>query len=185
VKEKILQLLGSGLAPVVVANAVGCDASYVSQLLGQEEFALEVARLRCQGVEKDLNRDNKYDTLEDKLLEKLENVLPFMMKPREILEALKVVNTAKRRAHVGQQTESGKTIHVHLQLPPSALAHFSLNHNNEVIEVAGRVLTNMPAAILMKSLEAKNEAANERERAPALKLSTKQVERAIVTPNDV
>lgn len=184
-QDKILQLLGSGLAPSVVANAVGCTPAYISQLLAQEEFALAVAELRCKGVERDVSRDNKYDALEDKLLEKLENIMPFLAKPRDVLEAIKTVNGAKRRAQVGQSVDSAKTIHVHLQLPPAALARFSFNDNKEVIEVEGRVLANMPAANLIKSLEEKKEAENDRGRSPPLKLGVKQAERSVVTVDDV
>jgi hypothetical protein len=36
--EKIKELLGSGLSNDVVASAVGCDPSYVSQLMSNETF---------------------------------------------------------------------------------------------------------------------------------------------------
>lgn len=184
-QDKILKLLGSGLAPAVVATTVGCEPSYISQLLASESFALEVAKLRCADIEEDLARDNKYDQLEDKLLEKLNNVLVFMVRPRDILQAIQVINNAKRRSLGSNQSPNeGKTVHVHLSLPVSVIQQFQLNKENEVISVEGRVLANMPAATLMKSLEDKR-AQNEQKSMPTLKLSSKQAERAIITPDQV
>jgi DNA-binding CsgD family transcriptional regulator len=184
-QDKILRLLGSGLAPAVVATTVGCNPSYISQLLENESFALEVAKIRCEDIEQDLARDDKYDRLEDKLVDKLENVLAFMVKPRDILLAIQVINNAKRRSSGNSLAPNeGRAIHVHLSLPVTVVKQFQLNKENEVIEVEGRTLTNMPAANLMKSLEDKR-AQNEQRSAPALKLSSKQIERAIITPDQV
>lgn len=153
-KDRILKMLGNGLSASVVAQAVGCDPSYISQLMQDEVFALEVAKLRCMEVEEEIARDNKYDQLEDLLLEKLENILPMLMRPRDILEALTRVNAAKRRATVGQPQDLGqKTTIVQLILPQVAISKFQLNSQGEVIEVGNRPLINLPAAELLKSLE--------------------------------
>jgi hypothetical protein len=155
-KDRILALLGNKLSPIVVARTVGCDPSYISQLMGQDDFALEVAKRRCEGVEKDVTRDNKYDELEDALLEKLEDLLPYMLKPEIVLNALTRINSAKRRATVGiAEGDAGKTTIINLILPVQAIARFQLSQESEVIQVGDRPLVNMPAAVLMKSLEDK------------------------------
>ena len=73
-RDKILKLLGQGLTPQLVATAVGCEPSYVSQLLSEEAFALEVAQARCANLEEATDRDKKYDKLEDAFLQKLEAI---------------------------------------------------------------------------------------------------------------
>lgn len=183
-KDKILKLLGSGLAPSVVSSAVGCDPSYVSRLLADQDFALEVAKLRCAEVEKGILTDEKYDLLENKLLEKLENVLTFMVRPRDILEAIRVINAAKRRATPGLVAESGPSKIINLTIPIAVVAKFQLNGTGEVVEIEGRTLTNLPAATLMKSLETKK-AENEQRSAPPLKLGVEQAKRAIITEDHV
>lgn len=183
-KDRILNLLGQGIAPVIVAQTVGCNPSYISQLLQEEEFALAVAKLRCEGIEKEVNRDNKYDALEDKLLEKLENVLPFMLKPRDILDALTRINAAKRRATVGvSETGTGKTTIINLTLPTIVVQKYQTNQNNEVIDVSGRALINLPPQTLLKSLE--NLEAKDATPPPLPKLSSEQVKRAAITEDSV
>lgn len=154
-RERILQLLGSGLAPVVVAQTVGCDPSYISQLLSEEQFAMEVAKLRAAGLEKVTARDNKYDELEDTFLAKLEELVPFMLKPREVLDAISRLNAAKRRAQVGMAAsgEVGRTTIIQLVLPVSVVKNFELNSDGEVTKVGDRNLVNLPATTLMESLK--------------------------------
>lgn len=196
-KDKILKLLGQGLSPGVVASAVGCDASYISQLMTEDDFALEVAKLRCENLEEASTRDKKYDSIEDRLLEKLENVLPFMLKPRDILDAISRINAAKRRgANPLTNTDlHQKTTIINLQLPAITLQHFTLNERHEVIEVGKRALVNMPASALMKSLEERSATSNASQKTnelpdlskqpEPLKLSTKQAARAVLSEDSV
>ena len=50
VEDKIIELLGRGYSQTVVASAVGCDDSYISQLMAKEEVRNQVATLRLQHV---------------------------------------------------------------------------------------------------------------------------------------
>jgi hypothetical protein len=184
-EDKILKLLGSGISPGVVATTVGCDPSYVSQLLGREDFALKVAEMRCATLEAATTRDNKYDSIEDRLLEKLEDVLPFMMKPRDILDALTKVNAAKRRGAQPLTTvDTSKQVIINLSLPVQIVKNFVQNKQGEVIEVGDRQLINMPAADLMKSLEQRR-ALDEQSSAPQIKLSSEQSKRSVFTEDSV
>lgn len=186
-REKILNLLGKGLTPTLVATAVGCEVSYISQLLAEEDFAMQVAQLRCMNLEAATLRDEKWDSLEDQLLAKLEDVMPFMLKPRDILDALTRVNQAKRRGATSiAQPQIAQTTIVNLQLPMVALSRFQalVNNQNEVVQVGDRPLINMPATTLMKSLEDRR-AASESSSVPKIAVSSKQAARSVITEDSV
>lgn len=171
-KDRIASLLGSGLAPALVASATGVSASYISQLLSEPAFSLEVASLRAKDIEKMQERDGAWDGLEDKLLEKLGDLVPFMVKPREVLHAIQVVNGAKRRAAdlvkpdgsaLGSVTNHNTVV---LVLPQKVVSQFELSKNNEVISVAGRALVPMATSRLLEEIKDKQEKAPE-EKSPS------------------
>lgn len=151
-KERIKELLGNGLKAEDVAAAIGCSASYISQLLSDEDFAGEVQSLKLRSLEAATARDKGYDTLEDILLERLKTLLPFMTKPNDLLRAISVINAAKRR---GAPPVPEVTHHhvVELQLPSALVARYSKNSMNEIIEVNGRSMATLPGHILAKQVE--------------------------------
>lgn len=158
-KDRIAALLGSGLHPNLVATAVGCTPGYISQLLTDETFALEVSTLRVRDIEKLQGRDGQWNELEDTLLARLKELVPFMMKPRDVLGALQVVNGAKRRAAELARPEAlNQQINIQnvvvLQLPQNTVNQFELSKNNEVISVEGRALVPMSTDTLLKELAA-------------------------------
>ena len=59
--------------PEQTASAVGLSVSRISQLLSDPEFSAQVAELRFNNLQKHNERDSAYDTMEEKLLKKLEN----------------------------------------------------------------------------------------------------------------
>ena len=132
-EERALSLLGKGVSPAQVASAIGVSASRISQLLSQEEFSDKVSALRYESLAEKSGRDAGYDKLEDKLLGKLEKSLPLMIKPAEILNALKVTNAAKRRGSpdvaVGEETAPI----VNLVLPVHVAQKFTMNIDNQII----------------------------------------------------
>lgn len=152
-KERIIALLGNNIAPAVVATAVGCSESYISQLLSDETISAEVSNLRFQHLQAASNRDGKADSIEDQLLDKLEVALPMMMRPADILRAYSVVNQAKRRGVAAPESAQINNQIVNLQLPKHAVVQFQLSGSKELIEVDGRELTTMTSANLL--LEAK------------------------------
>jgi hypothetical protein len=163
-KDRILALLGNGVAPEATAAAVGCTPAYISQLLKEPDFAAKVAELRCANLTQATERDGKYDTLEDKLLAKLEDLIPFMIKPMEVVKALSAMNSAKRR---GAGAESSSTVNniVVLQLPQVIKNRFQVNDKQEVVEVDGRTLLTIDGSKLLKEL--KNATTNNRALASA------------------
>lgn len=157
-KEKIRELLGIGLANNIVASAVGCDDSYISQLLSDPVFAEEVQKLRGENLTEAVGRDSKWNSLEDKLLQKVENLLPLMVRPMEVIRALQVVNNAHRRAVPAAALPASTHQHVHLHLPTVVHNKFVINQNSQVVEVDGRTIATMSAKDVVKKLEARTAA---------------------------
>ena len=140
-KDKGLQLLGSGLKPVDVATTLGCDPSLVSQWLMDDAFRQSVLALRIQNLQAHTLRDRRIDTIEDDLIEKLQENIKYMTRPRDILMAFNIVNAAKRRgAHTGGDINVTQNI-VSINLPPAARQYFfpKMNAQGEVIQVGEQV----------------------------------------------
>lgn len=153
-KDRLLSLLGVGVSPAQAAAAVGCTPGYVSQLLATDDFALEVSKLRVEALTAATDRDRKYDSLEDELLAKLKELLPFMMRPGEVVKALATINAAKRRG-AGAAEANATTINniVVLQLPDVVKQRFVTNQNSEVVEVDGRTLLTIDSNTLLQQVK--------------------------------
>lgn len=134
-ETRAMQLLGQGLSASVVASALGVTEGRVSQLLSNSEFAKEVQRLRFENLQKSTAIDGKYSAIEDKLLDKLEKIVPLITKPRDVLAALSTVNSAKRRGATSVDTDSLQAKVVNLTLPVSVQQKFITNVNQQVTEV--------------------------------------------------
>lgn len=150
---RILEMLGNGLAPNVVASALGVTDSYVSQLIGEESFSQQVAALRFTRLQEATSRDKRYDSLEDKLLEKMEDLLPMMYKPMEVLRALTLVNAAKRR---GADAPDNTVIHntvVQLTLPQVITQQFVKDIKGQVVAVGEQELITIDATQLTSKLK--------------------------------
>lgn len=153
-QDRIRDLLGQGLTNEIVASAVGVTPSYISQLMGDKEFAGEVARLRLASVSADINRDKKLDNIEDKLITSLEQVVDMggIRKPREILTAVQVLHQLKRRVPAIPTTAGdGHTTIINLTMPTQVIAQFKANAQGEVVTVDGQSTISMNAATLLKS----------------------------------
>lgn len=143
--EKAKELLGAGLSNVVVASALGVSESLVSQWLSNDEFAQEVQKLKLANLTEATSRDRKWNTLEDTLLQKLEDLLPMLVNPMAVVQALKAVNGAVRRGSPKEMGVQAQSTHVHLHMPALLAAKFTVNPANQVVEVDGRSVATMPA----------------------------------------
>jgi transcriptional regulator with XRE-family HTH domain len=152
-----LELLGAGVSQEAVASALGVTASYISQLMADKDFAQQVADKRFTQLHQHTVRDNKYDTIEDRLLERMEQSLPMMIKPNEILRAIQVVNAAKRRGSQAQELPVGQHAQVVLNIPIKLVQKFTTNILNQVITVEGKDLITMPPQTLLKKVGATDE----------------------------
>jgi len=154
--DKIKELLGLGLEGVIVASAVGCSESYVSQLLSDDTFAADVQALRLANFAEHASRDRKYDSIEDTLIAKLEGMIPLMARPETVLRAIATINGANRRAAPSDGGGTGNVTNntfVSLKLPKVLAAQIMLNPSNQVVEVAGKTVASMPASGVAKQLE--------------------------------
>jgi hypothetical protein len=145
-ETRALSLLGQGLGPEVVAAAVGVSVSRISQLLSAPEFSAQVAELRYENLAKHNTRDNAYDAMEDSLLEKLKDCLPYMMRPMEILKAIQIINAAKRRGSSAPEHITSQQTVVQLLMPTQILQNFTTNINNQVIKAGSQDLVTVQSA---------------------------------------
>ena len=153
---RALEMLGNGLSPAVTASALGVSESYISQLLGEQEFSTQVTALRFATLQAASKRDNSYDEIEDALLKKLHDLLPTMYKPMEIVRALTVINGAKRRgAGASQENVTINNTIVQLSLPTCITSRFVKDVNNQVVVAGEQSLVTIPAAQLTATLNSK------------------------------
>lgn len=164
IEDRALELLGSGVPAESVAAALGVTPSRIAQLLAQKHFSEAVAELRYASMQKHNRRDSAYDSLEDKLLAKLERQLPLLIKPESILNAMKIVNGAKRRGQSTPDTVSSKQAIINLVLPAVIAERFSVNINNQVTRAGEQDLLTMASGNLLAQVE---EATEKREQALA------------------
>lgn len=153
IEDRALALLGSGIAAEATASALGVTPSRISQLLSEQLFSDQVSTLRYENLQKHNLRDNSYDSLEDKLIEKLENSLPFMLKPETILRAISTINGAKRRGQSAPDQTINQQNIVTLVLPTIIAQKFTLNVDNQVTRAGEQELHTMPASALLKKVE--------------------------------
>lgn len=152
-EERALNLLGSGCNSESVAAALGVSAGRISQLLSVKVFADKVAELRYTSLQKHNQRDGAYDSIEDKLLEKLDRAMPLMVRPDTILKAISVINGAKRRGSSAPEQITSKQTLVTLVMPTVIAKKFTVNTNNQVIQAGDQSLLTMPSGNLKKQME--------------------------------
>jgi len=152
-RERAKVLLGSGQPALVVAQAIGVDHSRIAQLLAEPEFAKEVAELRFKNLQDQAARDQKYDGVEDTLIGKLQDSLEYIVKPMEIVRALKEVNSMKRRGVLDPTAGQQFNTVVQLQLPTAVKAKFTIDATGIIVSVGERPMVTMPANVLLKEIE--------------------------------
>lgn len=152
-EERILNLLGAGIIPEQVASAVGVSPSYISQLLSTDEFSAAVSELRYKSLQKHNERDSNLDSLEDKILEKMHQTLPLVMRPMELTRMLQVVNAAKRRGTSTPDSVLQKQEVVTLSLPPVIINKFTTNIQNQVVQTGNQELVTMQSGTLLEKLK--------------------------------
>lgn len=151
-KSRGLALLGSGLGPTDVAQTLGCDPSLISQWLMDDDFRSQVLAERIKNLTAHTARDRKIDTIEDALITKLEDTVPYMTKAREILQAFNIVNAAKRRGAQASGAINVTQNIVSINLPPTAKEYFfpKTNAQGEVVQVGDKVTVTKSLQQLMQ-----------------------------------
>lgn len=152
-RERALSLLSSGVSPVQVAAACGVTESAISQLNSDPDFTAELALRKYSILQAHNVRDNAYDEMEDKLLAKLQSLLPLMMRPLEVLKALQVINAAKRRGQSAPDQIIQQQTIVNIQLPTVLANKFTINPQGQVIEAGSQSLETIQSNTLLKHVK--------------------------------
>ena len=155
VKERALQLLGQGIAPSIVASSCGVTESAVSQWVSDPEFAAQIAELRFSNLQKHNERDSHYDSLEDRLHKKMEDLLPLMVRPMEVLKAIQVINQAKRRGASAPDSIIQQQTIIQLNIPTQIIQKFQINSQNMVTQAGDQELLTLQSGTLLNKLKAK------------------------------
>jgi hypothetical protein len=153
IEDRALVLLGAGIGGEAVANALGVTPARISQLLSEQAFSDAVSNLRYENLQKHNNRDASYDNIEDKLLAKLEQSLGFILKPRDLLNAINTINSAKRRGQSSPDQVVNQQNIVNLVLPSVIAEKFTVNIDNQVTRAGEQELHTLPASNLLKNVE--------------------------------
>lgn len=138
-RKQIIEMLGKGLTPTVVSTAVGVSESYISQLLSTEEVADQVASLRVEAINSYTDMDDKYNRLENTVLDKLEETIDFITAPKDLLRAAHMLNNAKRRgldSLTAQANQAPPSQVINLIMPTHTITEFKTNSTNQVIEAS-------------------------------------------------
>lgn len=140
IEEKALNLLGAGHGPEVVASALGVSTSRISQLLSDEEFSKEVIELKFQNLSKHNQADAEYDEMEAKLRKQFKDAMPLLMRPMEILKAMREINAMNRRGQSAPEQVTHQNQVVNLFMPVKITQKFTTNINNQVIQAGSQEL---------------------------------------------
>lgn len=153
VSSRALTLLGQGVPASVVAATCGVTESRISQLVSDPEFAAQVAELRFSNLQKHNERDSHYDRIEDSLMKKLEDLLPLMMRPMEVLKAIQVINAAKRRGSSAPDQVVQQQTFINLTIPTQIVQKFQINPQNHVIQAGEQTLVTMQSGSLLSRVK--------------------------------
>lgn len=149
-EERALALLGAGnCTPSQVAQACGVSEGRITQLLSDEIFAAKVAQARFENLQKYTELDDKYDALEAKLVKQLEDILPLIQRPMELVKSISVINAAKRRGAGATTEATTKSQIVNLVMPSVIVQKFTTNINNQVIQAGSQTLETIQSSALL------------------------------------
>ena len=152
-KERIKAYLADGLTGAQVATILGCSPSYISQLLKNEDFKLEVeAALVANQKPADEVLETRYVSLEHAIVKRMQEELPGAELPHltKALEAVTKSNDSRfKRKHPALMTPGSSTVQIaNIYLPQHALPApvMTLNEKSEVVAIDNRPLAPMSAA---------------------------------------
>lgn len=154
-QTRIVNLLKQGIPANRVATILDCEPSYISQLLNSNNLiAEEVQGARGKRIEVELERDAKLDSIEDKLINKVDKLVdsPWTFtNPMEAVRALKEINSMKRKSE-GQlhgDDNSSMSLVVNLTLPKVILNNFlAYDTNNQITKIGDTSLVTIDTANL-------------------------------------
>lgn len=167
-EERVIALLGQSLPLETVASAAGLTVSRVSQISTDPKCAEKIAKLRYDSLQKHNIRDSGYDEIEDRLIERLRDNIPMMVRPMEILKGIQVINAAKRRGSQADVVAPQQTSPVvQLTIPQQVIQSFTTNIHNQVISAGAQELITIPSGNMQKLLNSRSGEQNEQSSAIA------------------
>lgn len=152
-EERALNLLGQNVPAAQVAMAIGVSESMISQLVSNPEFSAKVFERRYKTLLNHTNRDSVYDDIESQLANKLKDLLPLMLRPMEVLKAISVINSVKRRGQVGDAASISSREVTTIVMPVQVIQHFTKNVNNQIITAGGKDLTTVQSGRMTDLLD--------------------------------
>lgn len=175
-QDRIAGLLVQGMKPAMVATIVGCDPSYISQLLKDEAFLYHLQELNKElvegeAIEEASAEDRKQETLfladkmlaaEHHALDKILKEMPYLS-GRDAVVALDVIGKRKDATLAQAFGPKGNlpaaptvaghtTVQVTLTVPNICIPELTLSSNNEIISIGERSVAAMPTATLKQML---------------------------------
>lgn len=154
-EDRIVDLLGAGVPPGVVAQSVGCDPSYVSQLCEREDIVARIQDLRSQRAAEMVGKDKDINDIEQLALNRIKTLLPMQTDLMKITKVFATMNGARKSTDIGlaQQGNQPSAI-VSLQLPAAAEVFLKITTDNQVVEIAGRSMVPLPSNQVAQKLRA-------------------------------
>lgn len=153
--KRAIELLGTGLGNTVVAQAIGVTESRIAQLMSTDSFRAEVMQLRFENLQRHNVTDARYDDMESRVLTQLEDNLPLVQKPMELVRILATLNNAKRRGSEHIDTNSTQSNIVTLLMPTMITQQFTTNINNQVIVAGEQTLETIQGSTLLNAAKQK------------------------------
>lgn len=160
-ESRAAALLGTGLSQEIVASTLGVTPARITQLIADPVFMEEVISLRYKNLQQHNVRDAAYDSMEDSLIQKLQESLPMMFRPMEILKALQVINLAKRRGQSNPDSIVNQQTIVNLTMPTQIVEKYTTNINNQVISAGTQQLLTMQSGDLQGLVSARTKSQKE------------------------
>lgn len=155
-EEKIIELLGAGVKPSVVAASVGCDPSYVSQLMEKEEVAARVQDLRAQAAAEMVGKDKDITDIEQLALNRIKTLLPMQTNLALVTKVFQAMNGARKSTDIGlAQAGAQPSAIVSLSLPAASEVFLKITTDNQVVEIAGRSMVPLPSNQVAQKLREK------------------------------
>lgn len=157
--ERALNLLGSGVPAVQVAQSCGVSESRISQLMSQHEFSEAVQRLRFDRLQKQNLRDEEWDSLEDSAVDRLKKRIDSGMihDTNQLLRVAQIANSAKRRGVASPDSNQGAQSQiVQLVLPVQIVNKFTKDSSNRVITAGDQTLVTVQSGSMQKLLNGRN-----------------------------
>ena len=152
-REDLISAVAAGFTQTEIADSLGVTPSAVHQAI--EKYQVMAAAAERKANSRAATIDDRLDKIEELATAKLELAVAHLSDPLKILRVLDVVNKAKRRSLGEHKTGDSVTNIAVLQLPQRMAIQVVQNQQNEVVEIDGRPLVTMQAAVLLQKIREK------------------------------